>query len=117
MKAKVYIETTIPSYLVGRLSRDLVVAAHQELTHEWWQHRRPDFVLYISQFVIDEASMGNPELAQRRLETIGDLEQLEVSEDIGLLAARIVESRAIPTKASADAAHIAAAAVHSMAIF
>ncbi|MFT5474129.1 MAG: hypothetical protein ACI856_002465 [Kiritimatiellia bacterium] len=54
MKLKVYIETTIPSYLVGRPSRDLVVAAHQELTHEWWQNRRPTFDVFVSQFVIDE---------------------------------------------------------------
>ena len=45
MKAKLYLETTIPSYLVGRPSRDLLVAAHQEITRHWWESRRSDFEL------------------------------------------------------------------------
>lgn len=47
MKAKLYLETTIPSYLAGRLSRDLLVAAHQEITQDWWESRRTDFDLYV----------------------------------------------------------------------
>lgn len=58
MKQKVYIETTIPSYLAGRPSRDLVIAGNQELTREWWGGRRDDFDLYVSQFVLDEAGDG-----------------------------------------------------------
>jgi hypothetical protein len=111
MKLKVYIETTIPSYLVGRPSRDLVVAAHQELTHEWWQNRRPTFDVFVSQFVIDEASMGDPDLARGRLDIITGLDQLDITDDVGLLASSIVESRAIPQKAAADAAHIANAEI------
>jgi len=34
MKAKVYLETTIISYLAASPSRDIVVAAHQEITRE-----------------------------------------------------------------------------------
>jgi hypothetical protein len=45
MKAKLYLETTIPSYLVGRPSRDLLVAAHQEITCDWWESRRAEFEL------------------------------------------------------------------------
>ena len=50
MKAKVYIETTIPSYLVARPSRDLLIAAHQQLTRDWWELRRPAFDLYVSEY-------------------------------------------------------------------
>ncbi len=42
MKAKVYIETTIPSYLVARPSRDLLIAAHQQITRDWWEFRGPN---------------------------------------------------------------------------
>jgi hypothetical protein len=52
MKPRVYIETTVVSYLTARGSRDLIVAAHQELTQEWWQRRRGEFDLYCSQLVI-----------------------------------------------------------------
>ena len=56
MKSKVYLETTIPSYLTARPSRDLVTAAHQQITREWWDTRRHDFDLFVSQMVIDEAA-------------------------------------------------------------
>ena len=48
MKSKLYLETTVPSYLTARPSRDLIVAAHQQITHEWWEKRRHDFDIFIS---------------------------------------------------------------------
>ena len=48
MKPKVYLETTIPSYLTARPSRDLVTAAHQQITREWWDTRRHAFDLFVS---------------------------------------------------------------------
>ena len=65
IKPKVYIETTIPSYLTAWLSRDLVTAAHQQITREWWQTRRQHFDLFTAQLVIDEASEGDPDAATR----------------------------------------------------
>ncbi len=56
MKADIYIETTIPSYLTAWPSRDLITAAHQQVTHNWWNTRRRDFNLFVSQVVIDEAT-------------------------------------------------------------
>jgi len=45
----VYLETTFISYLVARPSRDLLVAAHQQATEEWWTARRGEFECCISQ--------------------------------------------------------------------
>ena len=73
MMESVYIETTIISYLVSRPSRDLLAAAHQQITHEWWNRQRLLFECYISQVVIDEAQAGDDEAAQRRMETIAGL--------------------------------------------
>jgi hypothetical protein len=36
MKRSLYFESTIPSYLVAVPSRDLLIAAHQQVTAEWW---------------------------------------------------------------------------------
>jgi hypothetical protein len=58
VKPKVYVETTIPSYLAAPLSNDLRVAANQSITIEWWQTRRPSFDLYISEFVAVAAVNG-----------------------------------------------------------
>jgi len=113
-KKTVYLESTIPSYLASRPSRDLIVAGHQQLTEDWWVRRRKDFNLYISQFVIDEVSMGDSEIAQKRLNFLNDIPYLLINESVEDLASGLVSSRAIPKKAAQDAAHIAIAAVHSI---
>jgi hypothetical protein len=61
----VYLETTFISYLVARPSRDLLVAAHQHATEEWWATRRGEFECCVSQVVIDEASIGDPRVGYR----------------------------------------------------
>jgi hypothetical protein len=66
-KPKVYLETTIVSYLTARRSRDLVVAAHQEFTAEWWNEHRSRFSLFVSDLVVQKARHGDPEAADRRL--------------------------------------------------
>jgi hypothetical protein len=73
MKAKVYIETTIPSYLIARPSRDLLVAAHQQLTRDWWESRRLAFDLYVSEPVMDEAAAGDAVMAKKRLELLANI--------------------------------------------
>ena len=114
MKPKVYIETTIPSYLAGRPSRDLVVAGNQELTREWWDERRAAFDLYISQFVLDEAAIGDLKAVRRRMDVLNGLSELEITEAAEQLAEKLIRGGVIPVKAAADAAHIAVAAVSGM---
>lgn len=110
----VYLETTFFSYLVARLSRNLYVAAHQQVTQEWWLDRRTAFECFVSQVVLDEASAGNPIEVQKRLEVIVGLEILETTTDAESLAAAIVSCGALPRLAIRDAAHIAVAAVHEV---
>ncbi len=114
MKPKVYIETTVVSYLTARRSRDLIVAAHQELTQEWWQRRRGEFELYCSQLVIQEASGGQKEAAQRRLQVLQPFSILEINDAAKELARHVAKAAAIPRKATEDALHIALATVHGM---
>ncbi|MGO4881664.1 MAG: hypothetical protein ACLP59_12680 [Bryobacteraceae bacterium] len=82
MKAKVYLETTIPSYLVGRLSRDLLVAAHQQITRDRWELRRSEFDLYVSEFVLDEVRAGDQRIAAQRLDLVRDVPILTSSRDV-----------------------------------
>jgi len=110
----VYVETTFLSYLVSRPSRDLLVAAHQQATREWWAERRQTFECYVSQVVLDEVSAGDPEEAKTRLAMIGTLPVLEITEEAEALAAAIIASGAIPPQAVRDAAHIALATVNDM---
>jgi len=114
MKPSLYLETTIPSYLTSRSSRDLIVAGHQQLTREWWERRKGAVQLYLSQLVIDEVSAGDPDAARERLKALRDFPLLDITPEVTELASRIVASGKIPRKAATDAAHIAIAAVHGM---
>jgi hypothetical protein len=67
VKSKLYLETTVPSYLTAWPSRDLIRAGHQQITKEWWQSRRTHFDIYVSQLVLDEAAAGDPAAARERL--------------------------------------------------
>lgn len=73
MKASVYIETSVISYLVSQPSRDLIVAGHQQITHEWWAHRRQRFDCFISEAVRKEAEAGEPVEAQKRIDAMRDI--------------------------------------------
>lgn len=114
MRPRLYLETTIPSYLTSRPSRDLIIAGHQQITKDWWETRRHDFELYISQLVVDEVSAGDSIAARERLAVIAGLPLLDITPDIAELASHILAARIIPRKAATDAAHIAIAAVHGM---
>jgi len=114
VKSRLYLETTIPSYLTSRPSRDLIVAGHQQVTREWRGRRRDNFRLYLSQLVIDEVSAGDPAAARERLKTVKDVPLLDITPEVTELASGILASGKVPRKAAADAAHIAIAAVHGM---
>lgn len=85
VKPLVYIETSVVSYLTSRPSRDLVTAAHQELTREWWEERSQDFELVISELVEQEATRGDAVASRERM-----------------------------AKSAADALHVAVAAVNGV---
>ncbi len=61
------------------------------------------FHLVASQLVLQEASAGDSEAADARLNVLGDLEILEVSEDALALASALVEPGPLPAKAVEDA--------------
>ena len=114
MKAKIYIETSIVSYVTARLSRDLIIAANQQVTQDWWTARRTEFELYISQLVIQECSAGDVAAVARRLNVLQEMAVLALSEDAVRLAERLVERGAVPKKVVEDALHIAVATVNGM---
>jgi hypothetical protein len=110
----VYLETTFISYLVARPSRDVIVAGHQQTTHDWWTNRRSAFDCAVSQVVIDEASLGDPTEAQKRLAIIAALPPLVVNTDAEALTEAIMGAGMLPSRAVRDAAHVAVAAVHAI---
>ena len=114
MKPKVYIETTIISYLTAKPSRDLIIAAHQEITNEWWENRKNHFNLFVSQLVIQEATSGDKQAAQKRLNILKSIPVLELNEDVVSLARILIKEKALPQKAVEDALHISIAIIHEI---
>lgn len=107
---RVYIETTIVSYLTAKPSRDLIIAGRQQITRDWWDEHRMGFELCISQLVVREAEQGDPQYAQQRLELLQKMLLLDTQKDALELAKKLVSLGALPQKAFEDALHIAVAA-------
>jgi hypothetical protein len=112
-RGTVYIETSIVSDLTARPSRDLLVAAHQQLTVAWWE-QRSHYELFTSQVVLAEARAGDPDTAQRRVTVLEHLPLLAVSDAAITLAVALVSGQALPTQAAQDALHVAVACIHGM---
>jgi predicted nucleic acid-binding protein len=113
MPPRVYLETSVVSYLAARPSQDVVVAGHQRTTQEWWRARNR-FELVISQPVLDEAGAGDPEQAQQRLSLLSGLPLLDITDSAIGFAERLVETAVIPQVAAEDALHISLAIAHGV---
>ena len=110
----VYIETTIVSYLVANPSRDLILAAHQEITREWWHEERERYRCVTSEEMIREASLGDPTMSSRRLEALAEIAVLQVDDAVRLVARELVGQQILPPTMFADALHVAVAALHNV---
>ena len=113
MRPRIYLETTIPSYLTAWPSRDLVRAAHQQITREWWA-RRGAFELYASRLVVQECQAGDPQAAADRLAALAGVPLLEQTPEAASLAEALLRGVPLPEQAASDALHIAITAVHGL---
>jgi len=110
----VYLETTIISYLAAWPSHDVIVAGHQQTTHDWWNNERGGFDLYVSELVLREISAGDPVAAQQRLALVTGIAPLALTPVALALAKELVTQGAIPAVAAQDAFHLAIAAVNAI---
>lgn len=110
----VYIETSIPSYLTARPNRDVRATAWQQITIQWWEQEKPKYQLFVSELVLAEAGAGDPDAAQRRLDSLQGIREITISDEAKSLAARLISDGGVPLHADADALHVATASVHGM---
>jgi predicted nucleic acid-binding protein len=96
------------------MSNNLILMANVETTREWWDARRDQFELYISQTVLDEAARGDAEIATRRLEILSGFPLLEVNEAVQDLSTQFLTKSNLPPKAADDAIHIAIATIYGL---
>lgn len=114
MTQKVYIETSVVSYLTARQSQDAIVSACQQITRLWWDSSRQGAQAFISPYVIEEASNGDPSAAEQRLTALRAVPVLSISPVIPELADFLLLGGGLPANARIDALHIACAAYHEM---
>lgn len=100
--------------MLPRPSRDLIIAAHQQITHEWWEKTLPKCEAFVSPIVIDEISRGDNVAVQHRLDKVVSFSILEVVSEVRKLADEYFNAVQIPEKARADAYHLALAAWHGL---
>jgi hypothetical protein len=112
--ASIYVETTVPSYLMARPSRDLVRAAHPQITREWWYGSAPRFELFVSEAVVEEISVRDPVAALERQNAIKDLPILHLDHRVLALAREYEGSLGLPSKAHVDIIHIACATAYEL---
>jgi hypothetical protein len=113
---RIYIESTIPSYLVARPARDLIQAARQQVTKDWWDICRIRHELYTSQVVLDEIAVGEQAMAELRMASLKGIPLLQIAAEAMELADHILVSGLLPKTADRDAAHIALASVYNLDI-
>ena len=113
---RIYIESTIPSYVVARPARDLLQAARQQLTRDWWDLKRGQHELFTSQVVLDEIAGGEAAMAKQRLALMGGIAVVRATDEAEALTQGILDSGVLPADADRDAAHIALATIHEMDI-
>jgi len=113
-KKTVYIETSIVSYLTARPSSDLLAAAWQKVTIDWWETQRDRFDLFASDIVIEEAGRGDDVAVARRLEALAGIPLLAITDEVILFSEALIQEGALPKEAIGDSLHIALSAVHGI---
>ena len=106
----IYIETSVISFLRENPSASAESVERQRITRSWWNFYRPRYQLVTSQYVVDEANMGNPARAQERVQYLAGIPLVSLSSEIDDLAAQIMARTILPKDAIVDALHIASAA-------
>lgn len=114
VKPIAYIETSIISYLTARQSRDVVAAAYQEVTREWWRVASGRFDFVVSELVATESAAGDPDAARTRLEVLESVTLLNITANAEVLTQLLLDQGAVPRQAAADAVHIAIAVTNGV---
>jgi len=114
MPPRLYLETSVVSYMVARPSRDVLVVAHQQITREWWADRLGSFEVYVSDVVLLEAEQGDPAAARERVQLIAPFPVLALTADAERLASVYLREMPLPATALRDALHMAIASLNGM---
>ena len=111
---KLYLETTVPSYLLAKPSRDILVLGRQEITRKWWKRDCGAFSVFISGLVLSESSSGDKKAAAQRRDFLNGFPLLELNTDVERLSQLYLDDGIVPPGSAGDATHLAYASIHEM---
>nr|VFK59155.1 MAG: hypothetical protein BECKTC1821F_GA0114240_10307 [Candidatus Kentron sp. TC] len=114
MRLKVYVESSVISYLTARPSNDLIKAARQTITEAWWSENLRYFSVFVSELVEEEITQGHPEAAAQRLAITANIKNLSITEEAQTIAEHLISVQAVPAKSQEDALHIGIAAANGI---
>ena len=113
MKPRIYVETSVISYLAARPSSDAINATRQHFSYQLWQKRR-QLDLLVSDAVLTEVQIGDDDAVRNRLVYCNALALLDVHRDVEDMVMHLLRKKAVPAKAFTDAVHIAIATLHKV---
>lgn len=113
-KPTLYMETTIPSYLLAEPSRDIVSLARQDITRAWWMRDHGRYAIFVSAVVMREAAKGDHRAAGKRIMFLEQFALLDATPVVQPLIELYIESGVVPPGNVEDAAHLALASIHEM---
>lgn len=90
------------------------MAAHQQITHDWWSRCLRNYEVFISELVIQEASQGDSEAVTRRLDAIAPFAILEITDEAERVAQIYLKNIPLLEPAIRDALHLALASANGM---
>src|SRR5947208_3027282 len=114
MKPRVYVETSVIGYLTSWPSGNLITAARQKQTKDWWRNAPDKYELFISELVVAECNTGDPIAILDRMEAMKSLPVVVSSKEADDLSAMLIARGAVPASEPEDALHIALATVNAL---
>ena len=104
MKRKVYLDSTIPSYLVDERNS---IKEYIEVTKAWWKEERVNYELFVSEETIAELSEGDYPNKHKILELISRIQVLHFENEIIEIAQVYINNFLMPKTKKGDALHLA----------
>jgi hypothetical protein len=112
-KPTVYLDTNIVSTYWYR-GADMTTLARRSMTRDWWKNESEHFAVWGSTATEDELAAGRFAGQAECLRFVRRLPYLPITGETRQIAARLVESGAVPVEKAADSVQMAICAAHEI---
>lgn len=110
-RAKVYIETSIPSFFFETRGEAEMVA-RRDWTRQWWNEAGSRYRRLTSAAVLDELERGEFTTRQQCLELVGELPLVPIEPPVAEIVEAYIRHQVMPNDPLGDALHLALASYH-----